>query len=171
MSQDTSITAPTGTVTPVTPATASAVADVDPVFQKQLKSLQAQASAEASARLIGSQTQWMMPEKYDWKGSLTDIEGIASPFSRQYSNDKFVDAIKDPKKPGTVGDLIVTTTQIDYLATMERAFRVRHGSGRVRAILQANARKTGQGKDGGSIIQCPLEHVRAIVKQSKDGGR
>lgn len=171
MSQDTSVTAATGTVSPVTPPKATAVADIDPVFQKQLKSLQTQAAAEATARLAANQTQWMMPEKYDWAGSLTDIEGLSSPFSRKYSNDKFVDAVKDPKNPGTVGDLIVTTTQIDYLAAMERAFRVRHGSGRVRAMLHATARKKGQGQDGGSIVQCPLEHVRAVVKQSKDGGQ
>ena len=170
MNQDTSVTAIDDTITPVAPPRATAVADVDPVFQKQLKTLQTQAAAEADARLTGSQTQWMMPEKYEWSGDLTAIEDLSKPFSRKYSNDKALDAIKDPSKPGTVGDLIVTSTQIDYLAVMERAFRVRHGSGRIRMLLQANARRQGQGQDGGSLVQCPLEYVRALVKQSKDAG-
>ena len=66
--------------------------------------------------------------------------------------------------------MVVTTTQIDYLAIMERAFRARHTMSRPRAMLHAMGRKAGHGSNTGPLVRGVLEHVRGLVKQSKGGG-
>ena len=132
--------------------------DVDPVLSQQIDALQTQAKAEALARLQGNQSQWMMPAPLKWDGDLTDFEGMAAMFDRTQANAWFEDATTSGDSPGDTGDLIVTTTMIDYLACMERAFRARHTMGRTRAMCHAMARKAGHGAD-----RSPLVKVREYI--------
>src|SRR4051812_37526995 len=104
---------------------------MDPNFEKRLRDLQQHAQEEYDERSVGGQVKWFRPE--GWSGDLTDLEAMSEPFSREKSNQGCVDALKDPKKPGTTGDVVAATTMIDYLATLERAFRVRHTFRRCRA--------------------------------------
>lgn len=145
----------------------SSVANMDPQFETQLRSLRTQAQAEASQGRQGDQVQWLIPDRNGWNGDLFDWQGMAKPFDRSQANQDFVQATSDPQNPGNVGDLIVTTTQIDYLAVMERAFRMRHTMRRPRAMAHALGRKAGHGNDAGTFSQCGLEYVRGILKQSK----
>lgn len=149
--------------------TAEARADVDPVLEKQLKSLQTQAAVDASKRPTGMQVPWLMPEKLEWSGDLFDWAGLGKAFTREYSNSKFEESVKDPAKPGTVGDMGVTTIQIDYLACMQRAFAARHTMRRPRALAHHCARKHYQGLNTGPLVQSVTEFVRGLVKASKDG--
>src|SRR4051812_41559396 len=119
---------------------ATAKADVDPNLEAQVKALQTQAAASAPATLKGEQAKWMMPEHEDWQGDLTDWDELGTPFDRSASNEAFVEAVKDGKNPGTTGDLVVTTLQVDYLACMERAFKARHTMSRPRALAHAMGR-------------------------------
>ena len=78
--------------------------------------------------------------------------------------------MSDVKNPGTSGDLAVTTVQIDLLAAMERAWRMRHTMRRPRTFCHAMGRKNGHGDDSGPLVQCQLEYVRGLTKQSKGTG-
>src|SRR5262245_1755874 len=143
-------------------------ADVDPNFESQLRHLAESAKADAEAVKAGGQPKWDMPLLYEWSGELTGWEGRAQPFDRSKANQWFVDAVADNNKSGTVGDLAVTTTQIDYLACMERAFRMRHAMPRNRCLAHAAARRGGHGDpDFGVFAVCGIEYVRRLVKVAK----
>lgn len=143
---------------------------IDPVLSDQLKSLQKQAAAEHPARLKGEQSQWMMPDLKGWSGSLFDYDGMAKPFDSSASSDGFTKATADAQSPGTTGDMIISTTQIDYLAVMERSFRDRHSMSRIRAMCHAMTRKNGHGNDRGPLSQCIQEYLNGLIKGSKQGG-
>jgi len=157
---------PTGS-TPV--PTPTPVADVDPILQALMTSLQTQAAAEATALPAGNQTQWMMPPSNGWNGSVFDFDGMEQPFDRSQSNQWFTTAVKDPSNPGTTGDMIVTTTQIDYLAVAERSFRMRHTMTKIRSMSHTVGRKTGHGNAKGPLSQSVMEYLNGIVKESKAG--
>lgn len=157
---------PTPTITP-TSVTPAANAAVDPNLEIQLKSLETQANAEQQAVLQGNQAQWMMPVLVNWSGDLFDFTGMHSPFNRDQSNNWFVDAISDPDNPGTTGDLVLTTLQVDWMACAERAFRARHTMRRPRAVAHAMGRKAGHGDDKGPLVQCVLEYLRGLATESK----
>ena len=142
--------------------------DSDPVLETQIKALEKQAEAEGLNRPQGKQTQWMRPTAQQGStGDIFDMTDMGLPFNRDQSNAWFVEAIKDATNPGSVGDMIVTTTQIDYLAIMERSFRSRQAYSRAKAMLHMSARKAGHGHDNGPLVQAVLEHVRALVKKNK----
>jgi hypothetical protein len=154
---------------------AQAKADVDPVLQTQVTTIKQQAQAEQQAIMNGNQSKWMMPTAAPgsgsgWKGSIFDVQGMEAMFDRSKSNQAFADSIKDPTNPGTVGDSAVTTTQIDLLASMERAWRNRHTMRRPRSMCHAMGRKAGHGNDKGPLVQSQLEHVRGMVRKSKGSG-
>lgn len=144
----------------------TAIADVDPILQKQLTSLSTQAAAEQTARLQGSQAVWMIPELNGWSGSVFDLQGMAMPFDRSQSNAWFTQATKTPGSPGTSGDLVITTTQIDYLAVMERSFRARYMT-RTRAMCHAMGRKSGHGNARGPLMQSVMDYINGLVSGSK----
>lgn len=150
------------------PAKPQARVDVEPILEAALKSLQDQAQAEQEARLQGNQAKWMMPPSNNWSGDLFDVQGIEQAFDRNITNDAFTAAIADPSAPGTTGDLVAASLQVDYLAVMERAFRSRHLT-RARAMCHAMGRKTGHGDNKGPLTQAVLEYVRGVVKESKSG--
>lgn len=154
--------------------TASAKADLDNTLSQQIKSLEQQANAEQQAELTGSQTQWMMPvlkpagipSSQGWSGDLFDYKGMAEPFDRSQSNQALINAL-DASSPGTSGDLIITTLQVDWLACAERAFRARHTMRRPRAVAHAMGRKAGHGSDTGPLNQCVLQYINGLVSESK----
>ena len=150
----------------------TAKADIDPVFDAQLHKLQELSKEEAETRLKGEQNAWIFPEVSpeggeEWTGDLFDWKGMSRMFSREKSNQTFIDATKDAENSGVVGDLIVTLTQIEYLAIMERAFRARHTMRWPRALAHAMGRKSGHGHDRGVFITCGIEYVRGTIGQSK----
>lgn len=147
--------------------TVRARSEVDPVFETQIRALRASCDRLARAILEGGRSRWMLPDLLGWSGDLTDLEGMAKPFSREAANRQFVDAIADPANPGTTADLIATTTQIDYLACLERAFRNRYATPRNRAMLHAAGRLAGQAHESGVLTVCCLEYVRRLVRQAK----
>jgi hypothetical protein len=140
--------------------------DIDPNFQAQVKNLATLQSDEYDARTKGNQVKVDMPVKNDWDGDLHDLDGIGQAFNRDKANEDFTNAIKDPNNPGVTGDLVATTTQIDYLSCMERAFRARHGSSFPRMVAQAAGRANNQGADTGPIVRSALDYVRGVHKQS-----
>ena len=147
---------------------AEAKVDVDEKLEELLTRWRDLAKEESTARLKGEQFGWMMPEiGDDWEGDLFATNDYGKPFDRADLNDKVMEALKDEDSPGTTGDLMLGTLQIDYLACMQRAFTARHGMRRPRALMQAMARKSGHGNDRGPLIQGILEHMRSLAALSK----
>jgi hypothetical protein len=152
------------------PAPKAVIGAIDPILAGLLTSLQQQAATEQAARLNGTQAIWMMPPLNGWSGSMTDYDSMEKPFDRSSSNDSFKQATADPSQPGTTGDMVVATTQIDYLAIAERSFRMRHTMTRSRAMCHAMTRKNGHGNERGPLLQCVQEYLNGAIKASKQGG-
>lgn len=160
---------------PETPS-ANSKAKVDANFEEQIRQFRKRAKEEAQARENNTQTQWLMPKKKpggegdEWDGDLFPIEGLSKPFVRDEANDKFEEATKSADDSGVVGDLIVTTLQVDYLACAERAFRCRHTMRRPRAMAHMTGRRKGHGTEKGTLTQVYLEYIRNLLKRSQAGG-
>lgn len=143
-------------------------ADVDPNFETALRSMKEDSKTNGDAIQKNEQGCWFRPE--GWNGDVFDYDGMKAPFDRQTANAQFVQAISDPDSPGTTGDLIATATQIDYLACLERAFRVRHAMPVPRLMLHAAGTMKGHGHDKGVYSLCGIEYVRRLVAEAKQGG-
>lgn len=142
--------------------------DVDPNFERQLRQLKTDSGANGDALQANGQGQWFRPD--GWNGDVFDYDGMSVPFDRSKANEDFVAAISNPDSPGTTGDMIAATTQIDYLACMERAFRVRHAMPFPRMMLHAAGAMKGNGSDQGVFMLCGVEYVRRLVAEAKQGG-
>ncbi len=144
--------------------------DVDPNFFLQLAALQQQAKEHYEQGKENKPAGWMMPDKDlgGWGGDPFDWEKmIKRVFNRDESNRSFKLAVKEPMSPGTTGDLAITTTQIDYLASMGRAFAMRHTMRWPRAMAHALARRRAQGDQELGLFQNGiLEYIRGLIRQS-----
>ena len=143
-------------------------ADMDPVYEKQLRKRRDDARQEYEGRSAAGQVRWERP--VGWSGDTFDYAGLHAPFDRGRANQTLVEAVKDPDDPGTVGDVVVCSTVINRLSVMERAFKVRHTLRRCRAVAHVLARKRGHGDDRGPYVRLGLEYVRSLLRQSKVAG-
>lgn len=134
-------------------------------FSRRLQELREVARLEYEGRRSGGQVRWFRPD--GWDGDLFNFVGMHAPFSRDDANQQYLDAVKDPANPGTTGDVVAATTQIDFLACLERAFRVRHTLRRPRAMAHMMGRMAGHASEHGPLVQCGLEYVRAVLKQAR----
>jgi hypothetical protein len=148
-------------------ADGSRQADVDPQFEKQIRALRAAAALASGPGDMQSgnwqKAQWMIPD--GWAGDPADLAAFSPPFDRSVSNDAFLAAVSNGQAPGVVGDCVIASTQIDYLACLERSFRIRQTMDRPRAFAHAMARQTGLGNESGTYTQ-DLEYVRSLVKEA-----
>lgn len=144
------------------------VADVRTRFTAQLTSLKKAAAAAFAATKMTAPREWFSPDKGDWDGDLTNVEGLSKAYDRSDNATDFQAAIKDGRQPGTVGDLLASQIQGDYLAVQERAYRARMHSS-VRCRFHAAARQRGHGDEKGLFQQGVLGYVAQLVKASKAG--
>jgi hypothetical protein len=144
---------------------AKSKADMDPNYEKRCRDLQAHAEREYQARKLGNQVPWFRPAS--WGGDPFDYDAMHPPFARDKANADFLAAVSNPADPGTTGDVELTTTEADALATMERAFRVRHTLRRPRAVAHLLSRKQGHGDPPGPLIALYVEHVRSLLTMAK----
>ena len=158
------------------PLTPQKKSDIDPNFQRQITSQQSQGLAEGKNRVQDVQCQWNMPDltgqdesdAAQWDGNLFDsgYTTLGQPFNRDVANQNYEDATSDPENPGMAGDLVVTTTQIDLMSTMERAFRARHCSRFPRMVAHSlGTRKYGHGSETGTFTQSMLNYVQSLLNQ------
>lgn len=145
----------------------ASLAQVDPNFEKQVRQLRSTLAAEAQSRLQGRDAVNYTPVLNDWSGDLTDLEGMASAFSREELNQTYEQMLDDPEKGGVVGDAIAIAFQVDWLALLERAYRARHTMNRCRSVAHATARRQGQGLEDGVLSHAYLEYLRGVLRQSK----
>ena len=148
---------------------AKKMSNMDPVFQDQVQEHQKQAQKEYDKRHTQDQYPWTMPQLKGWSGDLWDWEGMKEPFKREKANQDFVSATKDQFNPGVTGDLVITTTQIDYLAVMERAFRARHTYSWARAYAQKLGRRKGHGDPSlGLFVYGIIEYIHGLLKEASN---
>lgn len=142
-------------------------AEVRDNFRKQIDKLKENADHNDKADRLEPpepRRNWERPK--DWGGDPTDLQGMATPFDRSQNNDDFVQAVSDGQNPGTTGDMIVSTLQIDYLAMQERAFRCRYCS-YVRGRMHAVGRRKGHGNSSGLFSKAVLGYVEGLLGMSK----
>lgn len=144
--------------------TPQSVASMDPNFELRYRDLSAASAQEYLARSQGNQVRWARPLGFN--ASLFDVEAMSTPFDRSVSNAAYAQSVSNPAQPGTSGDIVATTTMIDQLANMERAFRARFMR-RPRAMALALGRKSGQGDQLGPFIQNGVEYLRSVLVQAK----
>lgn len=137
------------------------VAYIDPNFVEQLDKLKDQSKRIYISTLVGddsdgncvtSQRKWQIPTPNTWDLNLFNISGISGAFDRATANQVYIRALtkgpkvglldKAPEGEGRVADCQAMKIQIDYMATMERAFRLRHASS-IRCKLHSAARRRG----------------------------
>jgi len=144
-------------------------ANMDPNYEKRCRDFQKAAAVEAENLKVGNPPVWFRPEGWDGRLSGIDyLENISVPFDSKASNSDYLESVKDPKNPGTAGDIVITTIMAETLSVMERAFRVRHSLRRVRATCHVVGRKMAQGQATGSFIQSNVEFVRSLLETTKE---
>ena len=143
--------------------------DIDPLFDQRIRDLQKQSEAQHEAMREGRGRPWMMPETDEqWDGSLFPVEPLTEPFSREELNQRATEAFT-ADDPGTAADLVAGQTQVEYLACMERAFRMRHQHRGIRARLHAAGRKRGHGNERGVLVDTIIGSVSRAVAEGKIG--
>jgi hypothetical protein len=110
----------------------------------------------------GKQAIWMQPPNAE-EVTTSDWPALHSLFSSDKPNQELLDSV-NPQDPGNSGDLILTNTQIDYLSTMERAFRARHTMTFPRNVAHHMGRKAGEGSDSGPLKYGVLDYLKEIKK-------
>lgn len=148
--------------------TPRSVADVDPNFERQLRALRDDSRHNGAALRANTAPRWFRPA--GWAGDVFDYEAMGRAYNRDAANDMVVRAVSDAEAPGTTGDLVAAVTQSDYLACLERAFRVRHAMPGPRLLLHAAGSLQGAGHEKGVYSLCGVEYVRRLVAEAKQGG-
>jgi hypothetical protein len=111
------------------------------VFSERLKQLRANAGGQAAAVRGEKARPWQVPDNMK---DLLDVPNLhKAGFDRQEINDAYQTCMQDTENFGTVGDIIALKQQVDYVATEERAFRLRHAT-ICRCLIHGAARRFGQ---------------------------
>ena len=132
------------------------------VLQELISSLASQCKSDAKERskcLVGD--GWMTPPNLDT--GMYDWQSMYEPFSQDGPNEELLKTVS-ASDPGNNGDLILTNAQIDYLSTMERAYRARHMMTFPRNVAHYCARKSGEGSPRGPLEYGVLEYLKELKK-------
>lgn len=125
-------------------------AQVDPTFVDLLSAMRSQAAHSLNAATSGGAPKWFIPGEF--VDRLLDPTTLAGPglddggkFSRKAVNEQYESMVASYDSAGTTGDLISLKMQNDYMAMMERAWRIRHATP-LRSHALSIARDFGQAK-------------------------
>lgn len=139
---------------------------LDPVFVQLMTAMLNDAiKASVSGRNQGLSV-WFLGDTSLWSGDPLDIASIAAAFSRAKVGTSYSDTLTS--EDGTVGDAASCTLQSDYLAMVERAFRMRHSSP-IRSEAHATARKLGHSAIGGCIDRVK-EYAQSLINAGEAEG-
>ena len=132
----------------------------DPRFVSLITAIRNWADQAAKAEQQGTQSKWFRPEGLT---SLTDVNAMLAPFSRETVNAELVAALAKEIK---AGDLVAATAQIAYLAVAGRAFVNRHTSP-LRGPALVVGRQRGHAAANGPINVNALEFVLSVLKEAR----
>lgn len=120
---------------------------LDEVFLLNTLNLKTTAEGIADSLLNEGQRPWQTPP--DWSGDPLDVEGMADGFDRSEAGEVYGEALQSEE--GSAGDAASMKLQSDYLATRERAYRLRHATP-IRCALMAASRRAGHGDAGAGVF-------------------
>jgi hypothetical protein len=144
--------------------------DVRPQFRNSVTSL-INAAKSAYDSIVGN-TQKVnyrpaIPDDKKWDGDLHKLNEMSVAFLREDHKVDVQKAIGDFKQSGTVGDLVASVKQGDYLAVQERAFRCLH-AGRLRSSIHVGARLYGHQHEAGLFAKGVIGEISDAVRKAKD---
>lgn len=135
---------------------------VDPNFEKIVRATQTFAEkAGAGTRNDGQQRPWMNYKAQGGAGKF-DFEAVHKVFDRKAGNDFYVKARSEGTAKGK--DIHLPKISVDFLAGMERDFRMRTRS-RVRMFIHTAARVSANGQDNGPLRRNTVDWTTAIFKE------
>ena len=143
---------------------ATPIGRIDPNFSRQLERIKLTDKTIYEGTLGTGHRKWQMPDGSPmsnspcvlaWDYDLFNITGLMNPFYRDCPNRLYVRALTKgppvgvdaqeaaiPPGEGRMADCQVEKIQVDYMAAMERAFRMRHMS-QPRSAAHAAIRRKG----------------------------
>lgn len=151
---------------------------LDTYFDKFIDDLIAYAKQQGDALSLKDHknTTWCKFTNQAVNFNPTDIPSLGKAFSRNEEgglNDQYISAMLNG---ASFAEIIAINTQGDYMAAMERAYRLRH-AGKIRRQAWSAARLTGHGKsksegteDVASKVSGIFDRVRQQVNQAIKSG-
>lgn len=140
--------------------------ELEQIFTQQVEQLGHQAEQIWLDYIGTDQSEWQMPprtDEMDWEGDPLDLPRLQEAFNRDEANQAYELLLADKENPGTTGQAAAIKLQIDYVATLERAFRTRHST-YCRAAAHAAARQRGQGDYSGLFRRHTLAYVQNLLR-------
>jgi hypothetical protein len=145
-------------------------ATVDANLQKVITRFAGLAEEASNTQPNGLQTRWFRPPvdpEEGWSGALLtadDLIAIHRAFETDEAEENLINVYK-PSAPGTVGDGVVLTLQIDYMAQAERAFRARTTQSFPRSVAHLSGRHKGHGKSTGVFLNQTMKYFTSLITQ------
>lgn len=143
---------------------------IDATFNKRIDDLESSANSIAESYRTGYSPsnfrKWAIPAEIQ---NLWHVPSMHMPtWDRFKINELYSAEILNgnPDTGGTCADLIAMKLQNDFLASEERAFRLRHAS-YTRCGAMAHGRFDGQGKKGQSTFSFLRTSIEHIIERGK----
>lgn len=130
-------------------------------FQKLLGAVESQSASIADGLKGSGSRVWMTPPELT--ASPLKPDAIAEGFSRKTADEAYQQALSDSEK---MGQAMAAKIELDYVANMERAYRMRQLRP-PRAMAHAAARRAGHGTPGGTHSGVVLKFVTDIARLGK----
>ena len=146
---------------------------VDQNFKKRVLQLEDRASklAESYKTVAATPRPWHTPDELKTR-DLLDVPGLHNPaWDRNNINETYSEKVLagPGKAGGTTGDLIAMKWQADFMATEERAFRMRHAS-YCRCAALMHGRLNGHGRPNISVFSFFKDAVENMIEVAKAHG-
>ena len=130
-------------------------------FDELLKALREQALAQYEGVMGATVQPHDLPPNAITQRDIPQLH--TGGFDRSAINENYADCLTDPQNFGTVGDVVSLKQQLDFVATAERAYRVRHMSP-VRAAAHSAGRRRGVAKS--AILTNMTDSVASFLTNS-----
>jgi hypothetical protein len=140
---------------------------VDPNFEIIVR--QAQQQLETVGKGIRSedeQRRWFDFREVGTPVGKFEYEKLHTLFDRSKGNEEYIKMRKD--KDAKVGEAQTAKISVDFLAAMERDFRLRHRS-RIRLFVHASCRHTSHSQDNGPLRVNTIGWLASFSKEA--GGK
>jgi hypothetical protein len=144
---------------------------VDSKFLRLLVALQVEAanfseSVTANASTTSFQLEGLT-NTVDFQDNESLNKELTAAFRLQEAETALISAYK-PEDPGNFGDNLTLTTQLDYAAQLERAYRARNLQSFPRMLAHTTNRKSGHGAESGLFTGQVREYVMTLLNYGRD---
>lgn len=140
---------------------------IDDNLQEVLRAFASSKVQAAEQRKLNGAVPWLRPPLTTWTGGIQTAEALID-IHKAFNTDMAENALIatfDPADPGTNGDSILLSLQIDYLSQAERAYRARISQGFIRTLAHVATRETAHGQPNGILLGQTLNYFFDLFKQ------